>query len=306
MRSHAFGPVPSRRLGRSLGIDLVPYKTCSYNCVYCQLGHTTQKTMERRQWADFGEVTASLKPMLAAEPDYITLSGSGEPTLFRPLDQLILAIKRMTRIPVAVLTNGSLLWREDVRQELRHADLVIPTLAAGDEATFRLIHRPHKGLSFPRMVEGLARFRREFAGRYWIEVFLVAGMNDSPNQIEKISRYTEQIAPDRVQLNTADRPPADEAVKPLTQKALSWAALAFRPPAQVIADYHHTEQYRRKDATEQQVMELLNRRPCSVEDIASGLGQHPISVIKCLERLSHDGTIAACVIGGRHYYHVTH
>ena len=142
MKNHIFGPVPSRRLGRSLGIDLVPHKTCSYDCIYCQLGRTTCKTIERKEWVPLDAVVAELETKLSPRPDYVTLSGSGEPTLYSRLDELIDRIKHLTDIPVAVLTNGSLLWQEVVQQQLAAADLVMPSLDAGNATAFHLVNRP--------------------------------------------------------------------------------------------------------------------------------------------------------------------
>ena len=154
--SHVFGPVPSRRLGRSLGVDLVPFKTCTYDCVYCQLGRTTNKTMERREWVPLDEVLAELKAKLHCRPDYITLSGSGEPTLYSRMGELIERVQSMTDTPVAVLTNGSLLWQSEVRAQVMAADLVIPSLDAGNAPMFSAVNRPHETIAFERMIDGLA------------------------------------------------------------------------------------------------------------------------------------------------------
>ncbi len=208
---HIYGPVPSRRLGRSLGIDLVPYKACSYDCVYCQLGRTTCHTSRRRSYVDPAEVLTELKGRLSRgpAPDYISLAGSGEPTLCRGLEELISGIKALTRIPVAVITNGSLLSRLPVAEALLSADLVVPSLDAGDEKTFRLINRPCRGIGFGEMARGLVEFGQSFRGRLDLEVFLVAGLNDSADQVKRIARLAERIAPRRVQLNTVARPPAE-------------------------------------------------------------------------------------------------
>ena len=179
--SYVFGPVPSRRLGRSLGVDLVPFKTCSYDCIYCQLGRTSCKTVERKQWVPLDDVLAELKEKLSTRPDYITLSGSGEPTLFWRTGELIDRIKAMTDVPVAVLTNGSLLWCKDVRDQLTNADLVIPSLDAGDQSMFRAVNRPHEDISFERMLDGLIAFRKAFGGQYWLEIMLLAGHTASTN-----------------------------------------------------------------------------------------------------------------------------
>ena len=151
--NHVFGPVPSRRLGRSLGVDLVPFKTCTYDCIYCQLGPTTVKTAERKGWLDRDAVLEEIRRKLDSWPNYITLSGSGEPTLHTGLDEWMKAIRSITEIPIAVLTNGSLLWRDEVRRELRQADLVVPSLDAGDAELFRQVNRPCEAVSFERMLE---------------------------------------------------------------------------------------------------------------------------------------------------------
>ncbi len=172
---HVFGPVPSRRLGRSLGVDLVPFKTCSYDCIYCQVGRTTNQTIERKEWVPMDAVLDELKVKLACRPDYVTLSGSGEPTLHSRLGETIEHIQAMSDVPVAVLTNGSLLWQKEVREELALADAVLPSLDAGNGLKFAFINRPHPCLTFERMVEGLIAFRDEFPGQYWLEVFLLGG-----------------------------------------------------------------------------------------------------------------------------------
>jgi wyosine [tRNA(Phe)-imidazoG37] synthetase (radical SAM superfamily)/predicted Fe-Mo cluster-binding NifX family protein len=206
---YVFGPVPSRRLGRSLGVDLVPFKTCTYDCVYCQLGHTTFKTAQRRAWVPVHKVLAEVRAALGSEPEWITLAGSGEPTLHCGLGAVIKGIKQLTSTPVAVLTNGSLFWQPQVRDDLAAADLVMPSLDAPDAALFRRVNRPHHAIGFGRMVDGLGRFRRKFRGLYWLEVFLLDGVTSSDADVERLAALADGIAPDLVQLNTVARPPAE-------------------------------------------------------------------------------------------------
>jgi wyosine [tRNA(Phe)-imidazoG37] synthetase (radical SAM superfamily) len=205
---YIYGPVPSRRLGRSLGIDLVPFKTCTYDCIYCQLGRTTNKTMERRSYVPIEDIIGELKIKLATgeHPHYITIAGSGEPTLHSEIGELIVRIKAMTKIPVTVLTNGSLLFMPEVRAALMQADLVIPSLDAGDETMFRYVNRPHPEISFDRMVNGLIDFTRDFPGDVWLEVLLLFGITGMADETRKIAAYAERIGPQRVQLNTVCRP----------------------------------------------------------------------------------------------------
>jgi wyosine [tRNA(Phe)-imidazoG37] synthetase (radical SAM superfamily) len=300
--SLVFGPVPSRRLGRSLGVDLVPFKTCSYDCIYCQLGHTTLKTTQRREWVPLDLVLAQVEEKLASEPDYITLSGSGEPTLFSRIGELIGRIKGMTHAPVAVLTNGSLLWREAVRDGLQEADLVIPSLDAGNEEMFRYVNRPAPELSFERMMDGLVTFRQEFAAQYWLEVFVLGGVTDVNAEAEAIAAAVERIAPDRVQLNTVTRPPAEDFAYSVPLAELARLAPRIAPNAEVIADYSGVHDRPDFTARGQDVIELLRRRPCTVEDIASGLGMHRNEVVKYVEQFLAEGRLDSRKRRHRTYY----
>ena len=212
MATCIFGPVASRRLGLSLGIDLVPLKFCTYDCVYCQVGRTTNLTTERKEYVPLDTVIKELKAKLDTAPDYVTLSGSGEPTLYAPLESLINSIKQITDIPLAVLTNGSLLWQVDIRQALAQADLVCPSLDAGCEATFFEINRPCPEITFDKMLQGLIDFRQQFTGSYWLEVFIIKGINTDPAELEKLADCIKRIAPDRVQVNSATRPTAESSV----------------------------------------------------------------------------------------------
>jgi wyosine [tRNA(Phe)-imidazoG37] synthetase (radical SAM superfamily) len=200
--SYVFGPVPSRRLGRSLGVDVVPFKTCTYDCIYCQLGRTTCKTIERKEWVPLESVLDEVNAKLSTRPDYITLSGSGEPTLFSPLGELIDGIKRMTSVPIALLTNGSLLWQADVRGAVQDVDLLIPSLDAADEGMFRRVNRPHEAVSFDRLIDGLVASREACRGQYWLEVLLLAGYTGTEGEVNKLAQYASRIKPDRIQLNT--------------------------------------------------------------------------------------------------------
>jgi len=302
MKSHVFGPVPSRRLGRSLGVDLVPFKTCSYDCIYCQLGRTTCKTLERKEWVPLDEVVAEVRAKLPTAPDYITLSGSGEPTLYSRLGELIESLKRMTQTPVAVLTNGSLLWAEDVQVGLAGADLVVPSLDAGDAPLFRQINRPHESISFERMVEGLAAFRSRFAGAYWLEVFLLGGMTALPAEVEKIGRLIARIAPDRVQLNTVTRPPAEDFALPVSRTDMEHLARMLGDRAEVIADFRGVHRKGEFTAKREDVLDMLRRRPCTIDDIAAGLGMHANEAVKYVTELLERSAVVPEIRANRTYY----
>jgi len=287
-------------------VDLVPFKTCSYDCIYCQLGRTTNKTVERREWVPLNDVLEELKGKLASKPDYITLSGSGEPTLYSRLDKLIAGIRSITDIPVAVLTNGSLLWQEEVRRQLMDAHLVIPSLDAGHSSMFQAVNRPHESISFEQMLAGLIDFREEYYGQYWLEVFLLAGHTAIDSEIGKIVECVRRIKPNRVQLNTATRPTAEDYAVMLDRKRIAELAERFEPLAEVIADFRGVHADSDYIATRDTVLQMLQRRPCSVEDIAIGLGIHRNEVVKYTEQLLACGLVDRITTGGKPYLRAAH
>ncbi len=301
---HLFGPVPSRRLGRSLGVDLVPLKLCPFDCIYCQLGRTSLKTAQRKAYVPAEEVLRELADFIAsgAERDYITLSGSGEPTLHSDLGRIIRSIKEMTDTPVAVLTNGALLWDVQVRGELAPADVVLPSLDAGDEETFQRINRPCSEVSFERLVEGLKAFRDEYAGRIHLEVFLVAGVNDSDEQVRKIRAVAGEIRPDRIDVNTVARPPAEPDARAVEPDKLERLREILGPTAQIIAPLPPVQGSDR--ANVQTVLAMLRRRPCTVADCARALNCHSAEAAKLLEQLSRQGAVVARSVSGQVYYQV--
>ncbi len=304
MTSQIFGPVPSRRLGRSLGVDLIPLKTCTYDCIYCQLGRTTCKTIERKEWVPLEAVLEKLTERLSSKPDYITLSGSGEPTLYSRVDELIDRIKAITDVPVAVLTNGSLLCQEDVRHQLINADLVIPSLDAGDEAMFRLVNRPHEEISFEQMLNGLIDFRGEFRGEYWLEVFVVGAYTAIPGELAKLAECADHIKPDRIQLNTVTRPPAEKYAVGVSSERLAELTSIFHLPAEVIADFRGVHRQAEFVAGREEILEMLRRRPCSIDDVADGLDMHRNEVIKYIEELNVENLLEESLTAEKLYYKV--
>jgi wyosine [tRNA(Phe)-imidazoG37] synthetase (radical SAM superfamily) len=307
--SYIFGPVPSRRLGRSLGVDLVPAKTCSFDCIYCQAGRTTYKTIERKEWVPLDAVLAELKEKIANQPDYITLSGSGEPTLFSRIGELIQAIKDLTDIPVAIITNGSLLWQAEVRRELLQADLILPSLDAGSERVFQKINRPHPQITFARLLEGLIALRREYQGSYWLEVFVLKGLNTTAEELADIADCIGQIHSDRIQLNTVSRPPTEDTALAVDQDQLHRIADHFReldlsPVVEIITgstDHIQAAQFKGRS---EDILTMLQRRPCTVMDIARGLGMHMNEVVKFVESLTMEGKIREKRVNSQIFYHI--
>jgi len=307
---HVFGPVASRRLGASLGLDVVRYKTCSYDCIYCQLGRTTDHCTTAAEAVAPGRVIAEVRRRLAAgaRPDWLTLSGSGEPTLYGRLGELIAGLKEFG-IPVAVLTNGSLLWRRRTAAACALADLVSPTLVAGSAAVWRRVNRPHRSVGFRRMVAGLVGFRRRFRGQLWLEVMLVAGVNDSAAEVGRIAALARRIRPDRVQLNTVVRPPAERSARPVPRARLERLAALFDPPAEVIADAprrgrapaagRQSARSGPRPPTRDAVLAMIRRHPATAGEVAAGLGISRAAAERSLAELAGAGSAVARRRGGR-------
>jgi len=294
---YIYGPVPSRRLGRSLGIDMVPFKTCTYDCIYCQLGRTTNKTIERLPYVPIKYILSELKIKLAngEPPDYISIAGSGEPTLHSYIGELIGMIKNMTKIPVAVLTNGSLLFMPEVRAALMRADLVIPSLDAGDESLFRYVNRPHADISFDKMVTGLIDFTRNFPGQVWLEVLLLSGVTGMVEEAKKIAVYAKEIGAAKIQLNTVCRPTAEDFACVVGKKQMEALALLFPGMVEVIFDDESEGLLGAtlSDASNTEIINLLARRPCTLTGVCTGLGLNPHEAAKRLQRLVDEKRITS-------------
>jgi len=307
---YVYGPVLSRRLGRSLGVDLVPFKMCTYDCIYCQLGQTTNKTIERKEYIAIEDILVELERKLASQdaPDYISLAGSGEPTLNSHIGDVIHRIKRMTDIPVAVLTNGSLLWMDEVQDALMAADLVLPSLDAGDEGLFRRVNRPHKDISFEQMVDGIIAFAGRFPGEIWLEVLLLAGMTSTPAEVEKIAAIAKRAGVTRVQLNTVSRPPAEEFALPVSTDQMYALKNIFHGKVDIVSEEKKNSckpaTSNIRDVRDEDILALLSRRPCTSADVAAGLGIHVTEAVKHLGAMVMDGEVESIVAGGHHFYAV--
>ncbi len=295
--------MPSRRLGRSLGVDLTPFKTCSLDCIFCQLGRTTNKTVQRAEYVSSLEIEAELGDWLqaGAKADYITLSGSGEPTLHSRIADILRYVHDHTAIPTALLSNGTLFSVPEVREAAKRADLVKLSLSAWNQNSFEHLNRPHADLSFSHIMEGYRAFRDAFQGKLWIEVFLVPGINTLRNDLEKIAELVEALNPDEVHLNTAVRPPAEEFVLAMPPSEMESLAGLFRPTAKVIAEYSSDSSAEVK-GNEDTILAMLNRRPCTALQISRVFGMHVNEVSKYLGKLSRTGKIRTQGSGSVMYY----
>ena len=301
---YLFGPVASRRLGFSLGVDLIPHKTCSLDCIYCELGPTTKKTIERRTFVPPVEVLKEIERFLDSEPspDYITLSGSGEPTLYRDLSGIIGRIKRITSIPIALITNSTLLTDRVVREEVSEVDFLLPSLDAVTDAMFQRVNRPYEILRIDEIIGGLKVFRQEFKGEIWLEVVLVDGVNDRPEELERLKSVANAINPDKIQLNTVVRPGTESDARPISRQRLEGIRDLFGTKAEVIAETSKSPPNAELESLEEKIIAIAARRPVTTDEIAATLGVREIVVKKTLTLLLKQDRITLRRHEGREFW----
>ncbi len=308
---YIFGPVVSRRLGVSLGLDIIPYKTCTLDCIYCECGKTTNKTIKRKPYVKAVDILKELKACLKKikNLDYITLAGSGEPTLNSEIGILINEIKQITDIPVVVLTNGTLLYQEKVRKDLLNADLIIPSLDGVQSGTFLKIDRPHKHLNISEIIKGLIQFRKIFKGLIWLEIFFVQDINDQEIEIEKMIDTINKIYPDKVQLNTIDRPPTESFAYPEEDKKLWNIYNKFLnhginaeiiKPVKVKKCVLQPEQ----ENIKRQIINLIKRRPETAQHISFYLSIQMPYVNKILRELEEGSIVQRVNLQNKFYYKI--
>jgi wyosine [tRNA(Phe)-imidazoG37] synthetase (radical SAM superfamily) len=300
---HLYGPVPSRRFGRSLGIDLMPHKACCLDCIFCQLGPTHRKTLTPQNYVSTEQVKNELESWYQknGKADYIALSGSGEPTLHAAFGEVLATVKAFKQIPTALLSNGALFYREEVRQAASQADVVKISLSAWDQASFEGVNRSHPRLQFHRMLAGQKAFRREFEGELWLEVFLVRGFNSLPEQVRKIAALAREIAPDRIHLNTVTRPPSEGFAMPVTHAHMQPLTELFEPQAEIISEFIPKETPS-MEADQESIMAILKRRPCTSRQIADVCGLHFYEVAKHLTALMKANQVRTEPRDGAVYY----
>lgn len=296
MYKYLFGPVPSRRLGMSLGIDLIPKKVCSLNCVYCEVGKTTKLTVTRMEYVKYDKVIAELKQFMSTNPkiDYITFSGSGEPTLNSRIGEVLNYIrKNYPFIKTAVLTNGTLLFNQQLRTELLRADVILPSLDAASQSVFEQINRPDSSLKIESCIQGLVDLRKEYKGKIWLEVFLLKNYNDSKEELNFLKNAILRINPDIIQLNTLDRPGTVAGLIPLSRsKLLEIIDYWSLPNVEIIAAVKNrtaVESY--SSDIEATILETIARRPCTLDDLHNILGIHVNEINKYLGTMQAEGKI---------------
>lgn len=298
-----FGPVLSKRLGNSLGIDVIPHKTCSYNCIYCQLGSEENTITDLTNYYSVDEIIYELKEALLNNKniDYITFTGSGEPTLYKDLKKLIYEIKQITDIPVCIITNGSLLYKQEMRSNLLLADLIIPSLDAGNEETFKLIDNPNKEIDFDKMVEGLIEFKKVFKGEYWLEIFLLKDINDNEDELDDIIKIVKKIKPDRIQLITATRRVANEKAKALSDEELKKIKKYFNLKCDIEIDIPNISENHKGNTrilTEEDIVNFLIRQPDTAYIIAKSFNENERKIKELLDLLIKKNKVREEIVNG--------
>jgi wyosine [tRNA(Phe)-imidazoG37] synthetase (radical SAM superfamily) len=311
--SFVYGPVPSRRLGLSLGINIIPFKTCTLDCIYCQCGKTTKKTLERRSFFPVNDILAAVRSVLRPSslaprpisPDFLTFSGEGEPTLNKDIGRIIRRLKHEFSIPVAVITNSTLLTDPQVRRDLYAADLVVPSLDAADQRNFAKVDRNHRYLRVSDIIEGLKLFRRGYRGKIWLEIMLVKDVNDSVEHVVALRKAAWETKPDRIQLNTVVRPPAEKSAKPMSLDDLEQIQLLFGPNTDIIGEAKSKVQSRKSKVSESPdaaILATVHGRPVTKLDLVCSLAVAPREVEAALRRLLRTRRIKPVEFRGKTFY----
>jgi len=289
--NYVYGPVPSRRMGLSVGIEPIPADTCNYSCVYCQLGRTGHMSNERKPFFEVGDMLSELEMYLkdVKEYDVVTLVGDGEPTLFKDLGDLIRGIKKITDKPVAVITNGALLYEKSVREDLMEAHIVLPSLDAYDEASFKAVNRPYGTIRFDDVFDGLKEFSSQYKGQLWIEIMLVKGMNDSQYAMEAFKKMLGQIKYEKVFINAPVRPPAESYVETPNDDVIEKFARGLKG----YSINHLTESEFSSGIKDdfKAVLSIIGRHPMNQHEIASFIKSRGGNPKEILARLDEDEII---------------
>ena len=300
---YLFGPLMSRRFGRSLGIDLCPMKTCSYDCIFCQLGKTPQKSIKRKEFFPLDQICDEISHFLKTDgnAEYITLAGSGEPTLYSRFGELIDFIHSKTDIPVLLLSNGSLFGQKEVREAASGADVVKLSMSAWNQNLFNSINRPDPAISFSDMLAGEIEFRKIFKGRLVLEVFVLAGINGTSTDIRKIAKLTNKIKPDVIHLNTVTRPPAESFACSVDKEKMQRFSTMFTPTAEIPVEISGTPLLN-KDINEEKIFDLIRRRPITLKQLADTFSVHPNEIAKVTGKFLRNNKITTENKYGENYF----
>jgi wyosine [tRNA(Phe)-imidazoG37] synthetase (radical SAM superfamily) len=303
-RKYTFGPVPSRRLGLSLGVDVIPNKLCSLDCVYCEVGVTDKRGLARKEYFPAKDILAEVREVLAEYPglDHITISGSGEPTLNSKIGDIIRGIKQMTKVPVAVLTNGTILDDPQVRRDLMDADIVSPSLDAVSADVFEKVDRPNPKLRIENIIDGIKAFRQEYKGRMWVEILFVKGMNDHDEEVFKMKQVIDEIRPEKIHLNTVIRPPAYAIAQPVGEERLKEIQKILGDRSEIVGIFKETHKTQEHNVDGQAILALLKRRAMTVDQMTESLAMRKEEIIASLNQLDQGKFIKSYKFNEEEYY----
>lgn len=303
-QNHIFGPVHSRRLGLSLGIDVIPFKTCTLNCIYCEQGQTTNLTTLRSEYVPLEDVLLELETKLkTTTPDHITIAGSGEPLLYSRLKELISGIKELTNIPLVLLTNGTLLHMQEIRESILNCDIVMPSIDAVTQKVFNEVNCPHKDLQLDQILNGFIQFSKEFQNKLWIEILLIKNISDSSEHLSALKDFVKQLNPNKILLNTVARPPWSKKAIPMNEQSMNNIKDYFGEQAEVISTFKQSSPKELTDSDNTtQILELLKRRPCPFEEIQTGLNISTEDLEKKLDLLLNQKNIIKETYNNQTYY----
>ncbi len=304
---YIFGPVPSRRLGLSLGVDILPAnacKICNMNCVYCELGKGLKTYLEAPSPPSWQKIISEIREYTSSNTqrfDFLTFTASGEPTLHPDLEKIISEAKDLTSKPITVLTNSSRVAQPNVRRALRLADVVLPSLDTANQTTFRKINRPHPSIRIAQIIEGLVTLRKDMPGQMWLEILFVRGINDTREELLALKKAIETIKPHKIQLNTVARPPAESWARPISSKAMEGIRSFLGEKAEVVIDFK--AQMDRPDGIilESELVDTLKRRPLSQKDIEGLFGKYS-KTWTLLNSLLKEGIVKEQTIMGKRFY----
>jgi len=304
MNKFTFGPVPSRRLGFSLGVDIIPRKFCSFDCIYCQVGKTTNQEIQRKSFFDVQEVVDEIVEACGPQNhiDIVTFSGSGEPTLNVDIGRMIKEIKKRVDIPVSVITNSSLLYDEDVRQDLKSADIILPSLDAVSEDIFHYVNRPHALIELDLIIKSLKKFRNEYEGKIWLEIMLMKDINDDAEELDKFKKIIGLLGVDKVQLNTVTRPPKDDTAKGISQSELQKISRFFGNNCEVVCSFKKSSPKKDIKDLAETILDILKRRSLTLDDIVRLTGLTLQKAKDSLRTMEHSGKIKSFHLGNSIYY----
>ena len=289
-------------------MDLVPFKICTYDCIYCQIGKTTEKTLVRKEYVSVEEILEELRSFFMGEDlsvDHISLGGSGEPTLHSRIGDIIRGIKVITSVPVAVITNGALLSDEAVRKDLLEADVVLPSLDAVSPEVFEKINRPRYGFSVERVIEGLVEFRKTYEGKIWLEILFCKRVNDTPEELARMKETVSRIQPDQIHLNTVVRPPSEKWVAPLTQSEMEQIRAFFGERASIIPEFDRHLSIPTEGEVAERVLDILRRRPLSLSDLTKMINISGEKIEASMVPLVAEGKVRIRLVGDSIFYEIS-